>query len=208
MCVCACGSRRACACLRACTCICVCVRVCGPGCVCLCVCVRGPGCVCVCVHVCACACACVDLAVLRAHLSVKALSWVKAVLREADWRHRALTRACSRPSWETHVWGAERESWGGRDGGTAHLPLIPNRHTHTGGGISPVGHHTESLVTADTSLFVLRGRRGERSLLPLNSWNVLHRKPALDLELRARGRRENERREGERAESGSSAPGV
>ena len=86
-------------------------------CVCVCVCVyvyvyvyayaHTRGCVCVCV----CVCVCGPLAVLQAHLSVKALSWVKAVLREAAWRHRALTRACSRPSWETHVWG-ERESHG------------------------------------------------------------------------------------------------
>lgn len=43
------------------------------------------------------------LAVRHAHLSVKVLSWVKVVRREAAWRHSALTRACSRLSREAHV---------------------------------------------------------------------------------------------------------
>lgn len=43
------------------------------------------------------------LALGHAHLSVKLLSWVKVLRREAAWRHSALTRACSRLSREAHV---------------------------------------------------------------------------------------------------------
>lgn len=53
----------------------------------------------------------------HAHLSVKLLSWVKVLRREAAWRHSALTRACSRLSREAHVCrekhtrGLETEMW-------------------------------------------------------------------------------------------------
>ncbi len=52
------------------------------------------------------------LAVCRAHLSVKVLSWVKVLLREAAWRHSALTRACSRLSREAHVCREKRTTRG------------------------------------------------------------------------------------------------
>lgn len=53
------------------------------------------------------------LAVCQTHLSAKARSWVKELRSEAAWRHRALTRACSRPSLEVLIWGRQTGNhWG------------------------------------------------------------------------------------------------
>lgn len=48
------------------------------------------------------------LAACHAHLSVKVLSWVKALRREEAWRHSALTRVCSRLNREAHVYREEQ----------------------------------------------------------------------------------------------------
>lgn len=57
------------------------------------------------------------LAACHAHLSVKVLSWVKVLRREAAWRHSALTRACSRLSREAHVCREKQTTRGLETGG-------------------------------------------------------------------------------------------
>lgn len=57
------------------------------------------------------------LAVRHTHLSVKVLSWVKVLRREAAWRHSALTRACSRHSLEAHVCREKQTTRGLETGG-------------------------------------------------------------------------------------------